>query len=133
MPISKVRPGSPKDWLRLAQSSLLHGSPPKREGVRLEEYCFDLQQAAEKAIKAVMVFRKVRFPPSHDIGELLALLEHSGHAVPSDIREANGLSRYAVITRYPGVRRQLTEEDYRHALESSEAVVRWAEGLIAGK
>ena len=43
-------------------------------GVYLEDLCFDAQQAAEKAIKAVMLQRNVEFPYVHDLGRLLSLL-----------------------------------------------------------
>jgi len=38
--------------------------------------CFQAQQAAEKAIKAVYISKKVAFPYIHDISHLLAALEN---------------------------------------------------------
>ncbi len=45
--------------------------------VYLEDLCFQAQQAAEKAIKAVFIARKTPFPYVHDLARLLTL-EESG-------------------------------------------------------
>jgi hypothetical protein len=37
----------------------------------LEDLCFDAQQAAEKALKALLLHRRVNFPRIHDLTELL--------------------------------------------------------------
>ena len=42
-------------------------------GAYLEDLCFDAQQAAEKAIKAVMIARDMEFPYVHDLDQLLTL------------------------------------------------------------
>ena len=46
--------------------------------ILLEDLCFDAQQAAEKAIKAVLVHRGIRFPKTHAIAELLSLAAENG-------------------------------------------------------
>ncbi len=81
----------------------------------------------EKAIKGLLAARQVDFPYVHDIAQLLALLENSGASVPERLRDAAGLSPFAVFTRYPGVAPAVTEEKYREALALAEEVVRWAE------
>ena len=40
----------------------------------LEDLCFDAQQAAEKAIKAILIYRGIAFPYVHDLGTLLGLV-----------------------------------------------------------
>jgi HEPN domain-containing protein len=54
-------PSDPREWLNRARSSLRHASS-RAEGVYLKDLRFDAQQAEEKAVKAVLVFRRVRFP-----------------------------------------------------------------------
>jgi HEPN domain-containing protein len=49
------QPGSPEEWLRYAQSDLKLASITLPSGVLLEALCFHAQQAAEKAIKAVLI------------------------------------------------------------------------------
>ncbi|HEX5416749.1 MAG TPA: HEPN domain-containing protein [Chloroflexota bacterium] len=48
--------GTPEEWLRRARSNLLRAQQPRPEGVYWEDLCFDAQQAAEKAIKALLCF-----------------------------------------------------------------------------
>jgi HEPN domain-containing protein len=48
--------------------------------------CFHTQQAAEKAIKALLINRHVEFPYIHDIAQLLTLLERAGQEIPEPIR-----------------------------------------------
>jgi HEPN domain-containing protein len=44
----------------------------------LEDLCFDAQQAAEKPIKALFVRRGEKFPYTHDLKDLLKILERNG-------------------------------------------------------
>ena len=93
----------------------------------LEDLCFDAQQAAEKAIKAVMIAREIEFPYVHDLGGLLTLLEKTGEIVPEAIRTAVSLATYATAYRYPNVGTPVTEQEHWEAITIAEAVVRWAE------
>jgi HEPN domain-containing protein len=99
-------------------------------GALLEDLCFEAQQAAEKAIKAVFVHRGATFPYIHDLDELLDRLERSGLKVPRYARRADELSPFAVATRYPGLFGPVTKRQYRKAIRIAEAVLRWAEGQI---
>lgn len=58
-------------------------------GVYLENLCFNAQQAAEKAIKAVLIARNIEFPYVHDLARLLSLLEDGGEVIPEAIRRAS--------------------------------------------
>ncbi len=99
-------------------------------GVYLENLCFNSQQAAEKAIKAVMIARNIEFPYVHDLDHLLSLLEDEEEVIPEAIRRAGVLTDYAAITRYPGDVRPVSEREYREALAIAEAVINWAEDRI---
>jgi len=59
-------PGSPADWLRYAHSDLELARVGRAPHVLLEELCFHAHQAAEKAIKAVLV-AKYRSPQLHEL------------------------------------------------------------------
>jgi len=96
-------------------------------GIYLEDLCFNAQQAAEKAIKALLIQHDVEFPYVHDLAGLLTLLERAGHEIPESIRQAERLTRFAVFTRYPGLAPPISCEEYQEALVFAEAVVRWAE------
>jgi HEPN domain-containing protein len=98
-------------------------------GILWEIPCFEAQQAAEKAIKAVLISVGVKPPRVHDIGQLLDLVPPS---VPraAGVEESRVLTQYAFVTRYPGGGVPVSEGDYRDALGLAEAVVEWAEGVI---
>lgn len=123
--------GDPKEWLRRARSNLARAEADRGlPEVLFEDLCFDAQQAAEKAIKAVLVHRGVQFPKTHAIAGLLTLAARSGLVVPSEVQDATDLTSYAVETRYPGEWEDVSEEEYRHAIELADRVLRWAQGLI---
>jgi HEPN domain-containing protein len=124
-------PDDPQEWLNRARSNLAKaevasGTP----GVYLEDLCFDVQQAAEKAIKAVLIHLNMRFPYVHDLARLLGLVEQAGQSIPTSVRQAGGLSDYAVETRYPGLAEPVTWDEYDEAFTIAEETVRWAQGVI---
>ncbi len=123
-------PEDPREWLRHAQSNLtLAKAGRAMSDVFFEHLCFEAQQAAEKAIKAVFVGRRMRFPKTHDLLDLLAVLERGSVQIPDTLRQAGRLNQYAVETRYPNPA-ELTEEHYLEALDLAESIFRWAESLI---
>lgn len=116
-------PGPAAEWLRHAQSKLDLARQPKPTRVLWDHLCFEAQQAAEKAVKAV--YREIEFPPTHDIRQLLTLL---GSTLPEWLWEAAAaLTPYAVLSRYPGVAPPASEETYRRLVGLAEQVVLWAE------
>lgn len=74
MPPERHPPDSPQEWLNRAQSNLLQARVIQ-PGVYLEDLCFQAQQAAEKALKAVLLHRVGTFPYVHDIARLIGVLE----------------------------------------------------------
>jgi HEPN domain-containing protein len=121
----------PAEWLRRAKSNLIRAKEDIRlSGVAKEDLCFDAQQAAEKAVKAVLIHLGIRFPYIHDLAALLALVEERGESLPPHLKEAARLTRFAVETRYPSFDEPVTQEEYEQASTTAEAVVRWAEEEI---
>lgn len=133
MPRKKASIGTPQDWLRRARGNLARAKQVKPKEAFWEDLCFDAQQAAEKATKAVLTRREIDFPKTHDIRELLTLLSTSGEVVPEAIWEAINLADYAVETRYPGPAEPVTRKEYREAVAIAGKVVKWAEKLISAK
>ena len=121
----RLPPDDPLEWLNHANSNLAHARAVSPE-VWFEDLCFDAQQAAEKAIKAIFIRRGERFPFIHDLEDLLRLLERTGLKIPKYVREADELTRFAFRTRYPGLEAPVTKRTYRRAA----AVLRWAERQI---
>ena len=119
-------PDDPREWMNRARSNLALASN-RIPGTYLEDLCYEAQQAAEKAIKAVMIKRGIEFPYVHDLGRLLSILESVGESIPEEIYEAALLTKYAWEGRYPGVIEPVSGQDYAEAIRIAEAVVRWAE------
>ncbi|MBA7567796.1 hypothetical protein ES708_09513 [subsurface metagenome] len=134
MPPERLAPTDPLEWLNRARSNLAQARAGSNiPEVYLEDLCFDAQQAAEKATKAVLIDLKVPFPYVHDLAELLGLAERNGAVVPEAVREAVRLTRFAVATRYPGPQEPVTRNEYENAIAITEAVVRWAEERLGKK
>lgn len=120
----------PKDWMRYAQIDFLWGV----QQIIFEEYyeipCFHLQQAAEKAVKAIIVFHGVEPQRTHSILALLEELEQL-QPVPQHIFEASFLTPFAGRTRYPtGIEYRVTKADYERAKVLAEMVLTWVEELL---
>ena len=132
MPPDLRDPTRSDEWLRRARSNLAlaraHGALPD---VLLEDLCFDAQQSAEKAIKAVLVHHQIEFPKTHVLAQLLDLLAKHGVQSPEGVREATRLSNYAVASRYVGMTEDVSEADYAKAIELATRVLDWAESVIA--
>ncbi|MCY4114964.1 MAG: HEPN domain-containing protein [Chloroflexi bacterium] len=122
-------PDDPREWLNRARSNLSKAAN-SAPGVYLEDLCFDAQQAAEKAVKALLLARGVDFPYVHDLGLLLTLLEDAGQDVPEAIRQAEKLNPFATATRYPSIAQPVSEQEYEESLGIAEAVVQWAEASL---
>ncbi len=102
----------------------------KTEAVFFEDLCFEAQQAAEKALKAVLIHLTGEYPKVHHIGLLIEHIEQY-NGVPEEIRDAVALSNYAVQTRYPGDYTPVSEAEYEQALLLAQTVVSWSKRQIA--
>lgn len=122
-------PDDPREWLNRAESSLVQARM-EADGIYLEDLCFNAQQAAEKAIKGVLIHHNASFPYVHDLARLLALVQQAGVSVPTSIRRATQLTRYAVATRYPGTTEPVSRKEYEEAIAIAEDAVQWAHDLV---
>ncbi len=61
---------------------------------------FHLQQAAEKLLKSLLSFRAVAYRPTHNLGELIRLLETHGEPLPTTLDHLRDLTPYATEWRY---------------------------------
>ncbi len=123
-------PGSPEDWLRHAQSDLALARARKTRRLLYEHLCFHAQQAAEKAIKAVLVAKGTPLHRTHDLAFLLDHLPVSVPIAPA-IRNLPSLTKYAVQMRYPGATIPATATDRRRAIKLATAAIVWAEQVTA--
>lgn len=83
--------------------------------------CFHSRQCAEKYLKALLLYRGIAFPKTHDLRLLLDL-------IPTDIslelqrEEVIPLNRYAIEGRYPGDWEPITPAEAQRAFEMAQAV-----------
>jgi len=88
-----------------------------------EESAFHSQQAAEKALKAILTSLNLRPPKTHDLDILLNILERKKIEVPAR-EEISSLTAYAVEARYPGP--PIIGEEAEYALNMAGKIVKWA-------
>ena len=125
-------PSDPRAWITRSYSNLRLAEKGRLKDVMLEDLCFNAQQAVEKALKAVCLFKGLDFPKTHSIVRLLDLIEASGVEIPEIVKSADVLTQYAVQTRYPGPVEEITSEEYKETLALAAKVVFWADALISG-
>ena len=102
--------------------------------------CYHCQQAAEKAVKALIVYfgNQGGMPKVHDISFLLNQLknivyEKKGIEIGHDLLViANSLSKYGVAPRYPN-EIEVDEYQVKKALTDSELILSWVDSVIAAK
>jgi len=116
-PPEEIKTEFTRDWVRKAENDfktaghLCQGGADFVEGVT-----FHSQQAAEKYLKAFLVWHQVEFPKTHDIGALLKLAESVDNKIPEVLRDAAALNPYGVGYRYPGDYPDVTLSDAEDAL-----------------
>ena len=76
----------PREWLNRAHSNLARARL-RAPDVYLEDLCYDAQQAAEKAVKGLLLARGIQHPFTHDLSALLSLVEQAGLDVPPQVFE----------------------------------------------
>jgi len=114
-----------QEWLRLARQdvavvrAILALDPPL-----VESALFHCAQAAEKALKSVIVGGKLSPQKTHDLDALLSVALAVRPSL--NVREADArlLSRYAVDPRYPGDHTPYREYEAVDALAAAERVLR---------
>ncbi len=125
-------PSEFESWLLRAESNLSIAQGGKGKGVFLEDLCFEAQQAAEKALKALLIYLSGEYPKVHAFTLLLERLEQL-ISVPNPIKEVVELSDYAVEMRYPGDYYPVSEEEYERALELAARAIHWVKTEIEGR
>jgi HEPN domain-containing protein len=116
----------PKDeavrrWLAYAAAALAAAEAVVDGGGVSRHACFHAQQAAEKAIKAVLVLLDIDFPWRHDL-DALRLLVPAGWRVRADHPNLADLTVWAIEARYPGGWPEATPEDAAAAWHQARAV-----------
>jgi HEPN domain-containing protein len=80
------------------------------------------QQAAEKALKAVLIREQIEFPRTHNLNTLRDLIppDWSVTTVQADLDQ---LSQFAVESRYPENVPDVTEEEAQAGVDDAQQIV----------
>jgi len=117
-------------WLRDAESDLALASVKKTKKIRYEHLCFHAQQAAEKALKVVLLSCDVDIPRTHDLAFLVDLLPQT-LSLPPSLLLLPVLTKYAVQHRYPGQELPVNRRDYLKAIGLAQEAVAWAGHVVS--
>ncbi len=108
--------------MRFAREDLSTAEALIEQDKPARQACFHAQQAAEKAVKAALIFLQVDFPYRHDLDYLRALLP-DGWPLKENPPDLAGLTAWAIRGRYPGDLQEATEEQARTAAEQAREVL----------
>ena len=111
-------------WVAYAREDLLAAATLLKANKGLtKQIGYHSQQAAEKAIKAALIFLQVKFPFVHDLDELRNRLPDQWKCV-EDYPELDALiTDFAVEGRYPGTLDEPAEEDAQKAFQQASGVL----------
>lgn len=96
--------------------------------IDLPTVCFHAQQAVEKSLKAVLVFKGFDPGRTHDLNKLAYSLLEAKIELPLPVEALSKLNPYAVIFRYDDMEIELLSRD--EAQEIVESIYLWAKSII---
>ena len=109
-------------WLRYVEEDLITAETLlKQPHVPPRQACWHAQQAAEKALKAVLIFLQIDFPRTHDLDALQNLVPDSWH-LKTAYPDLSDLTRWVTEARYPENMREATKADASTVVEQARAV-----------
>ena len=112
-----------RNWLVKAKHDLLSARELAEADIPLlDTAAYHCQQAAEKAIKAFLLFHDIRFVKTHDIEVLVLQAIDVDPDFEVGLEAANILTPFAVAFRYPGDDVEPKADEYRDAFEAADRV-----------
>ncbi|MCH4816341.1 MAG: HEPN domain-containing protein [Saccharolobus sp.] len=122
------------DWLRQAERNL-RSAEINYQNELYEEACYESQQTAEKAVKALLSYfhKELR---GHSI---TFLLQSSSIQIPGEILKcAQELDKHYIPSRYPDAYDQgapadyYNEDDANRCLDCGKKILSWVKGIVGG-
>ncbi len=110
-------------WIRKADHDFLaiHNNISASE-VPWDVVCFHAQQAAEKLLKAFLVYNGYAFEKTHDLVMLLSECVKIKPSLSALEEDCQKLTYYAVLGRYPDDLYEPDESDGRKMVESAQKI-----------
>jgi len=81
---------------------------------------FHCQQYVEKLLKALLTFHNIEAPKTHNLRQLIQLIEVEIPELLSLKSRSKELTEHGVETRYPDDWREISEEEMRSAIELAQ-------------
>ena len=119
-------------WLHYAQRDFdiaLHLSKTFRP-LPAENICYSTQQAAEKALKAILMLHTGDYPKSHDIRELHQMCKEAGVDFGLPPSATRTLTRFATKSRYPDAVYDFTDKDVALGLKYAQQILEQAKEVF---
>ena len=91
------------------------------EDCPFDTICFHAQQCAEKYLKALLVWKEIDFPKTHDL-RLLIQIVPADTGIAVSIKEVIALNRYTIEARYPGFWEPIDRKEAQKAVELAKQV-----------
>jgi HEPN domain-containing protein len=105
-------------WMRRADEDLAVAEQLVSDGVPyFGSIGFHAQQAAEKFLKAFLVWHQIEFPKTHDLNTLLQLVATRDNTLLEALQGILVLTDYGVETRYPADLPDLTSTEASWSVE----------------
>ena len=119
------------EWMEKVRADLCMAEFACSDHARFwDQACFHSQQAAEKAVKALLVVHERVAERVHDLTYLIKAVEDLVPFPEELVTAAELLNAYAVTPRYPSFLAPETEDDARRALASARQIVSFVQNGI---
>ncbi len=116
-------------WMREARDKLVTAKEYSDRNPALNTRCALALDAAELAVKAVIIARNSGYRDTHDVVDLLTTAQRLGERIPLAARDAGRLNPYGGADRYGHLEarsRPTTKGQYDRVIQIAEAIVQWA-------
>jgi len=120
-----------KPWIQRAENDISSACflTEKMYPAPTEIVCFHCQQAAEKYLKAFLVYNDQEPPKTHELIELVRLCSNFDKDFSVIIPKCEYLLPFAAQTRYPS-KIEIKEEDMKKALAYAQAIIEFVKSRL---
>lgn len=127
-----MNPENPHDWFLKAERDLGLAHHAHKQGLDYPDLiCYHCQQAAEKFLKAIVIYKGIPLRKTHDLEVLLDILAPAELSVGVEFYEhARKINDYGVMIRYPDPSGDPTEADVAEALITAAFFRTFAAGAL---
>lgn len=120
-----------EEWLNYAENDLEVAKTIFEKGESFNSIVmFHAPQAAEKAIKTILIAEEILYPKTHDLNKLLTLMEDKKNFPSKLYTLIAAFEEFGVDVRYPDREILITEKDILNVISSSSEIIKIAHEQI---